>query len=201
MEVPILIAGEKAGKLSMERDGLYTVFEARLPPDGALTRLWVAGNRQSGYLGLMEPRAEERYLCRRLTSAQLKQLPATIEHACTEEPAAEQLLAGQPAGDAAPEQAPEPDAPPPEEGERDADPDGQPQPEPKATGPPAAEDAPPEGQGAEEQGLLWFSRPDGSLTAFDGLSRLIALPACLRQTSPGVRLVHISGRDYMVFRC
>ena len=43
-------------------------------------------------------------------------------------------------------------------------------------------------------------RPDGSLTAFDGCCRLVALPAELRQKPPGLRLLRLEGREYMVFR-
>ena len=57
MSYPILVSGEKAGELEIRTEGLYTVFEARLPASEDLTRLWVAGERQSRYLGLMEPKA------------------------------------------------------------------------------------------------------------------------------------------------
>ena len=51
-----------------------------------------------------------------------------------------------------------------------------------------------------EEGLLWYSRADGSLTAFDGISSLLALPAELR--APDARAVErvIEGRRYLIFR-
>ena len=51
-----------------------------------------------------------------------------------------------------------------------------------------------------EEGLLWYSRDDGSLTAFDGISSLLALPAELR--APDARAVErvIEGKKYLVFR-
>ena len=48
--------------------------------------------------------------------------------------------------------------------------------------------------------LLWLRRTDGSLTAHDGVSSLLALPAALKRTPPGAVLRHIEGRDYLVFR-
>ena len=55
--------------------------------------------------------------------------------------------------------------------------------------------------GVPEEGLLWYSRADGSLTAFDGISSLLALPAELR--APDAHTVErvIEGRKYLIFRC
>lgn len=176
MEIPIHIAGEKAGVLEVNKEGLYTVFEARLPATKELTRLWVAGSGQSAYLGLMEPKGSEQHLRRRLTAAEMKKLPGQIEYACTEEPIMETLSA---------EAAPAPEEQPEPEGQEAGDA----QPLPMATGPPA-----------EDEGLLWFSRPDGSLVSFDGRSHLLALPARLRQVPTGLRLLRIGEREYLVFR-
>ena len=57
MEYPILISGEAAGVLNTRRDGLYTAFEASLPPQPRLTRLWLTGADGAFCLGLMEPGA------------------------------------------------------------------------------------------------------------------------------------------------
>ena len=51
-----------------------------------------------------------------------------------------------------------------------------------------------------EEGLLWTRRPDGTLTAFDGVSRLIALPAKLRTPNPRAVERVIEGQKYLVFR-
>ena len=51
-----------------------------------------------------------------------------------------------------------------------------------------------------EEGLLWTRRPDGSLTAFDGVSRLLALPAKLRTPNPRAVERVIEGQKYLVFR-
>ena len=179
MEVPIRISGETAGLLTVCREGLYTVFEARLPPSGELTRLWVAGGGESAYLGLMEPGEDSLYLNRRLSASAMRSFPREIEYAATEEPQAQR------AG----------------ETEKEEEADRQPREEVKS--PPIA--VPPEESVPEEpepngSGLRWFSRPDGSLAAFDGYGSLLALPADLRRREPGARLMRIHGRDYMVFR-
>lgn len=72
--------------------------------------------------------------------------------------------------------------------------DAQPQP---ASGAAAAAEAAP----APEEDLLWFSAPDGTLSAFDGRRMLLALPsagAALPRGAEGVRRV-INGREYVVF--
>lgn len=47
-------------------------------------------------------------------------------------------------------------------------------------------------------GLLWFSTPQGTLTAFDGARNLVALPAgSLRAPESALRT--INGRKYIVF--
>lgn len=51
-----------------------------------------------------------------------------------------------------------------------------------------------------EEGLVWTRRPDGSLTAFDGVSGLVALPAALRVSNPRVAERVIEGKKYLVFR-
>lgn len=49
-------------------------------------------------------------------------------------------------------------------------------------------------------GLAWYARPDGSLTAFDGQGSIVALPADLRREAEGTVLREINGRRYMIFR-
>ena len=52
----------------------------------------------------------------------------------------------------------------------------------------------------EDEGLLWLRRPDGSLSAHDGISSLVALPANLRGESRGAVIRQIEGKEYIVFR-
>ena len=201
MKIPIQVAGEKAGVLEIQKEGLYTVFEGRLPAAKELTRLWVVGAGQSAYLGLMEPKGSEQVLRRRLTAAELKKLPVQLEYACTAEPAAETAGAGE-AGPAAadggegPAAEKQPDAQAQEAGEGQL--------RPVATGPPAAGKSPSDGtipaEPPQSPELLWFSRPDGSLTAFDGRFHWLALPVQLRRVPPGLRLLRLGDREYLVFR-
>ncbi len=156
MRYPIWQGGIRAGELTVRREGLYTVFEARLPPSRDLTRLWVAGGGRSACLGLMEPGEEGLRLCRRLSTAAQRDFPEPLEYACTEPPA--------------------------EPGGEEAEPERE------------------EPAGEAEEGLLWFAGPDGSLSAYDGRGRLLALPAALRRVPPGARLARIQGREYLVFR-
>ena len=53
---------------------------------------------------------------------------------------------------------------------------------------------------APEEGLLWYSRGDGTLTAFDGISSLLALPAELRAPDAHTAERVIEGKKYLVFR-
>ena len=160
MVYPIQGYAPEEGWLRLERAGLYTLLEARLPASGQLTRLWAVGRGgDRAYLGLPVPEGDGLYLRRRLSAAEMKKLPAELAYASTREPETE---------------------PEPETGA-----DLEPAERPEET---------------EEDGLLWFSRPDGSLTAFDGRGTLLALPARLRRTPPGVRLMRIEGRDYLIFR-
>lgn len=51
-----------------------------------------------------------------------------------------------------------------------------------------------------EEGLLWYRRADGSLTAFDGISSLLAIPAELHAPAPRAAERVIEGKKYLVFR-
>lgn len=193
MEHPIIIDGNAAGSLTVTEDGLFTVFEATLPGCGELLRLSVYGGGREGYLGVMQPWSGGLYLRRRLSRSELRRMPEVIEYAapaglCT--PAeggraaegntdgasakaeAESVhLSDEPRADSA-------------GGEAEA----------------AAEHDAPAAENSGEDGLLWFSRPDGTLTAFDGRGSIVAIPAELRRDAPGAAIKKINGRIYMLFR-
>lgn len=193
MEHPIIIDGNAAGSLTVTEDGLFTVFEATLPGCGELLRLSVYGGGREGYLGVMQPWSGGLYLRRRLSRSELRRMPEVIEYAapaglCT--PAeggraaegntdgasakaeAESVhLSDEPRADSA-------------GGEAEA----------------AAEHDAPAAENSGEDGLLWFSRPDGTLTAFDGRGSIVAIPAELRRDAPGAVIKKINGRIYMLFR-
>ena len=65
MEYPIVENGKENGRLMARQEGLYTVFEARLPSRPALTRLYLCGGGESRLLGVMEPGDDGCRLCRR----------------------------------------------------------------------------------------------------------------------------------------
>ena len=177
MEYPIIIDGAEAGTLNVTAEGLFTVFEANVQAREGLVRLSVYGGGQEGYLGVMQPWSGGLYLRRRLSRRECAALPREIEYAG---------LAG--AADRVHEEA----AP---EQTYDAPPAAEEKPAEEVAPSPAALPIPDD---AEE--LLWFTRPDGTLTAFDGRSCIVAIPAKLRRRAPGAVLRRIGGAVYMLFR-
>lgn len=193
MEHPIIIDGNAAGSLTVTEDGLFTVFEATLPGYGELLRLSVYGGGREGYLGVMQPWSGGLYLRRRLSRSELRRMPEVIEYAapaglCT---TAECGRAAEGNTDGASAKAEAENVHLSDEpradsagGEAEA----------------AAEHDAPAAENSGEDGLLWFSRPDGTLTAFDGRGSIVAIPAELRRDAPGAVIKKINGRIYMLFR-
>ena len=172
MEYPIFLGGERAGTLFERAEGLYTVFKAQLPGQPArLLRLWIHGEGESACLGVPEPGEGGLFLTRRLSALERRRLPRTIELASEEESLHNNKT------------YPETAAPEPPAGEAALDRCPWPAPVSEETG-----------------DLLWLRRTDGSLTAHDGVSSLLALPAALKSTPPGAVLRVIEGREYLVFR-
>ena len=79
MELPVYENQVPVGTLRICPQGLYTLFETRLPPGPGLSRLWLLGAGRRWSLGLLEPREEGRFLRRRLTRLQLASLPPRID--------------------------------------------------------------------------------------------------------------------------
>lgn len=177
MEYPIIIDGAEAGTLNVTAEGLFTVFEANVQAREGLVRLSVYGGGQEGYLGVMQPWSGGLYLRRRLSRRECAALPREIEYA-GRAGAADRVHE-----EAAPEQT------------YDAPPAAEEKPAEEVAPSPAALPIPDD---AEE--LLWFTRPDGTLTAFDGRSCIVAIPAKLRRRAPGAVLRRIGGTVYMLFR-
>ena len=196
MELPLLIDGAEAGTVRVTKSGLYTVLEAELPGRAAeLVRLWAHGEGRGAYLGVMQPKDGGLWLSRKLSRRELAAFPEPIkfvsnrENELTEnnlhniepensktEKEAESAKTGDEAktGAAADENRQAP-----------AQTDCRSCPWPAE---------PP------EKGLLWYSRPDGSLVSFDGISTLLALPAELRAPVSGAAERVIEGKKYLVFR-
>lgn len=182
MDYPLMIDGNDAGTLSVSEEGLYTCFEAHAGEHDGLVRLWVCGGGECAYLGVMQPWSGGLYLRRRLSRRELKDFPAQIEYASDQ--SGESLHNSnnsitkvdiEPAAPAFGLHNVEgvsstPSCPFPAD---------------------IPEDAP---------SLQWFSRRDGTLVSFDGISCLVALPAELRHADRRAVIREIAGRKYMVFR-
>ena len=72
-------------------------------------------------------------------------------------------------------------------------------------GPAREAETPPErvekkGSSAPGEDISWHRCADGSLRSVHRGRELVALPAALRKTPPGVELREIEGREYMIFR-
>ena len=176
MDYPLIIDGERQGSVSFTPCGLYTVAEASLGEDpGRLVRLWAQGGGESAYLGLMRPWSGGLYLRRKLSRRELEGFPKTIECVCDRETPETKGAEAE-------------ETPPSEAGEETEslhNNNSCPWPAPVT----------------EEPGeLLWLRRPDGSMSAHDGVSGLLALPAALRSAPERAVLRRIEGKDYLVFR-
>ncbi|MGN0981474.1 MAG: hypothetical protein ACI4O0_01140 [Candidatus Limivicinus sp.] len=179
MDYPLLLGGKEAGRLRVERQGLYTCMEVSAEEREGLLRIWVQGPDQEAYLGVLQPGEGGMYLRRRLSRRELAAFPAVIEQASDQRlPTKKVNITTE-----APESLPPPEPPEPE-GEAEA------QTEPENM---------PEAQ-TEPSTLLWRARRDGSLVAEEGGQRLLALPASLRRAPQGADLRRIGGREYLVFR-
>ena len=83
--IAIYREGRRVGTLRRYREGLYTVFEARLPAQEGLTRLYVFGGGRRFCLGVMEPGPAGLSLRRRYSRAELRRFPAAIAYAALRE--------------------------------------------------------------------------------------------------------------------
>ena len=194
-EVPLYIHERKAGCLRIAQDGLYTRFEAELPGCAAeLVRLWAHGEGRDAYLGVMQPKDGGLWFSRKLSRRELAAFPESIKFVSNRE----NELTENDLHNIEPEVS---------ETEKKA--------EPADTGDEAEASAADESRQTPaqtdyhtcpwpaeppEEGLLWYSRPDGSLVSFDGISTLLALPAELRAPVPGAAERVIEGKKYLVFR-
>ena len=81
MEYPLILGGETRGRVSVSREGLYTVVSATAESTGELTRLWLCGEGESFYLGVM--REENGRLCfsKRYTRRECAAFPKNIAFA------------------------------------------------------------------------------------------------------------------------
>ena len=194
MPIPVTINREALGTLTVTQDGLYTVLEAAAPTAGGLVRLWAHGGGKSAYLGLMQPTDEGLLLRRRLSRRELAAFPDPIEFVSDrEEQDTDNLhkevnIKEDPPGEARSENGEE-TAPSAEAEEAES-----------LHKTETDYNACPWPAEPPEEGLLWYSRGDGTLTAFDGISSLLALPAELRAPDAHTAERVIEGKKYLVFR-
>lgn len=199
---PIRIYGRETGTLQVCQEGMYTVFRAVSECSGEVIRLCVFGGGKSGYLGVMVPDGNGcATLTRRLSKSAMCGFPDPIEYAGMEAPGPDVCTP-----------CPELSCPlpqPPECPEQPECPEPAPMPQPKPPVPPAPTEPdcpetciqPPVIPQTPEDDILWYSCPDGTLTAFDGKRNLIALPAEGVHTPRGAeRTVRwIDGKEYIIF--
>lgn len=81
MELPIVENEKQIGRLSVRKEGLYTVFRAELPAREGLQRLWLYGAGLWFCLGLLTPTGESLRLEKRLSRADCARLPRRMEYA------------------------------------------------------------------------------------------------------------------------
>ncbi len=80
MDYPLIIDGVERGRVRMEQEGLYTVFEAELEGvHEGMYRLWVHGGGRSAYLGLMQPWSGGMYLRKKLSRSAMCSFPQIVE--------------------------------------------------------------------------------------------------------------------------
>lgn len=181
MDYPLIIDGNESGTLSVSEEGLYTCFEAHAGERDGLVRLWVCGGGECAYLGVMQPWSGGLYLRRRLSRSELKGFPAQIEYAADRGGGSLHNLENLAA-------KPDTESVIPAFSLHNAE-------SPSSTSCPFPADIP-----EDAPSLQWFSRRDGTLVSFDGISCLVALPAQLRHADRRAVIREIAGRKYMVFR-
>ena len=187
---PLILDGQEAGEVLVNREGGWTVFEAKCAAMEGVVRISVYGGGREGYLGVLAPDGEGLSLRRRLSRSALTDFPAQIEYAAR---------AGLPC-EAPPEPEPEPPDVPQEK-------EAPPEPEAPQHEPPEAQHEPPDPPQTEQtppglEDVYWYASPDGALVCFDGEHNLIALPVgdARIPDGPGGWPKTVEGRDYIVYR-
>lgn len=182
MDYPLMIDSIDAGTLSVSGEGLYTCFEAHAGEHEGLVRLWVCGGGERAYLGVMQPWSGGLYLRRRLSRSELKGFPAQIEYAANQsDESLHNVKVSTGKADI------EPVVPAVSLHNISS--------ASNVSSCPFPADIP-----EDTLPLQWFSRRDGTLVSFDGISCLVALPAELRHADRRAVIREIAGRKYMIFR-
>ena len=77
---PIIFDGVTSGEISIMREGLFWLFDAKCLMQNDIVRLSVFGNGQEGYLGVMEPTGDILTLKKKLSRSAVKDFPQIITH-------------------------------------------------------------------------------------------------------------------------
>lgn len=230
MSISLIIHQQPAGTVTVSQEGLYTVLEARAPSAEGFVRLWAHGGGKSAYLGLMQPTENGLVLRRRLSRRELAAFPQPIEAVSDREQETDDSH-NQVANKLDDITENKPEAVSKKNAENSMEEAGKTEQADSINDLHKAKNAagenptdglhkadiPEETEGLHktetdyrtcpwpaeppEEGLLWYSRADGSLTAFDGISSLLALPSELRAPDAHTAERVIEGRRYLVFRC
>jgi len=78
---PIIFDGVTSGEISVMREGLFWIFDAKCLMQNDIVRLSVFGDGQEGYLGVMEPCGDILMLKKRLSRTAMRDFPQIITHA------------------------------------------------------------------------------------------------------------------------
>ncbi|MBP3654476.1 MAG: hypothetical protein J6J04_03475 [Oscillospiraceae bacterium] len=84
--IPIIIDGETCGSVQLRREGAYMVCRGQAVWSGDMVRLWLYGNGEPGYLGVLIPDGQGKATLRKKFSmADFCHLPDPIEYCSTQE--------------------------------------------------------------------------------------------------------------------
>ena len=75
---PIIFGGVTAGEISVTREGLFWIFDAKCQMQEDIVRLSVFGNGQEAYLGVMEPKGDILTLTKKLSRTAVRDFPEEI---------------------------------------------------------------------------------------------------------------------------
>ena len=85
-QIPMMIHGQHCGAVTFRREGAYMVCSGQAQWDGEMLRLWVYGNGQPGYLGVLIPDGQGGGTVRKkFTLTEFARLPKPMEYCGTEQ--------------------------------------------------------------------------------------------------------------------
>lgn len=83
--LPILIHGQECGVVRFRREGAYMVCRGQADYDGEMVRLWIYGNGEPGYLGVLIPDGQGgASLRKKFSLADFSRLPNPMEYCAAE---------------------------------------------------------------------------------------------------------------------